>query len=154
MVISIIISFTHIHLQFSTSWTSTPLFKLSLFNLVLCHGHSAALDLAFIPMSITSSYMILPPVSNSDYQSILISVFPKSSSHPTSVPPSAKTIHLYSKANYEAINRLLESIDWSLFLFHFWSYFFIPGLSWHYQKSLQSQKIKHSIHQICLQTPL
>ena len=65
-------------------------------------GHSAALDLAFIPMSTTSSYMILPPVSNSDHQSISISVFPKSSSHPISAPPSAKTIHLYSKANFKA----------------------------------------------------
>ena len=66
-------------------------------------------------MSITSSYMILPPVSNSGHQSIFISVFPKSSSHPTSAPPSAKTIHLYSKANYKAINQSLESIDWSSF---------------------------------------
>ena len=78
-------------------------------------GHSAAFDLAFIPMSTASSYMILPPVSNSDHQSIFISAFPKSSSHPTSAPPSAKTIHLYSKANYEAINRSLESIDRSSF---------------------------------------
>ena len=79
-------------------------------------GHSAALDLAFIPMSIASSHIILPPVSNSDHQSILISIYPKTSPHSTLKPPPTKTIRLYNKANYNAINQSLNSTDWSSFV--------------------------------------
>ena len=75
-------------------------------------GTPSIIDLAFIPSTFHSNHSILPPVSSSDHNAILLSVSlpfsflcPYKSSH--------RRIWLYHKADINSINSLLSSIPWN-----------------------------------------
>ena len=75
-------------------------------------GTPSIIDLAFIPSTFTSNYLILPPLSCSDHNAILLSVFlPFSLFRP--YKPSRRRIWLYNKADINAINTILSSIPWN-----------------------------------------
>ena len=75
-------------------------------------GTPSIIDLAFIPSTFTSNYLILPPLSSSDHNAILLSVFlPFSFFRP--YKPSRRRIWLYNKADINAINTFLSSIPWN-----------------------------------------
>ena len=75
-------------------------------------GTPSIIDLAFIPSTFTSNYLILPPLSSSDHNAILLSVFlPFSLFRP--FKPSRRRIWLYNKADLNAINTFLSSIPWN-----------------------------------------
>ena len=75
-------------------------------------GTPSIIDLAFIPSTFHSNHSILPPVSSSDHNAILLSV-----SLPLSFPRPYKSSHrhiwLYHKADINSINSLLSSIPWN-----------------------------------------
>ena len=75
-------------------------------------GTPSIIDLAFIPSTFHSNHSILPPVSSSDHNAILLSV-----SLPFSFPrpykSSRRRIWLYHKADINSINSLLSSIPWN-----------------------------------------
>ena len=75
-------------------------------------GTPSIIDLAFIPSTFTSNYLILPRLSSSDHNAILLSVFlPFSLFRP--YKPSHRRIWLYNKADINAINTFLSSIPWN-----------------------------------------
>ena len=75
-------------------------------------GTPSIIDLAFIPSTFTSNYLILPPLSSSDHNAILLSVFlPFSLFRP--YKPSRRRIWLYNKADINAINTFLSCIPWN-----------------------------------------
>ena len=86
------------------------------------HSDSPSIiDLVFLPSTFSSNYAILPPVSSSDHNSILLSVSPPSSFH-HSPKPTRRRVWLYSQADLSKINNLLSStsLDLSSDIDAFW----------------------------------
>ena len=74
-------------------------------------GTPSIIDIAFIPSTFTSNYLILPPLPSSDHNAILLSVFLPFSLF-RRYKPSRRRIWLYNKADINAINTLLSFIPW------------------------------------------
>ena len=75
------------------------------------------IDLVFIPASLPHySCNVLPPISNSDHNSILLSL-----PLPTVTPPPSSTasrrVWLYNSADFSLTNKFLSSIPWNSILF-------------------------------------
>ena len=76
-------------------------------------GSPSIIDLVFLHSTFSSNYAILPPVSSSNHNSILLSVSPPSSFH-RSPKPTRRRVWLYSPADLSKINDLLSSTSWDL----------------------------------------
>ena len=76
-------------------------------------GSPSIIDLVFLPSTFSSNYAILPPVSSSDHNSILLSVSPPSFFH-RSPKPTRRRVWPYSQADLSKINNLLSSTSWDL----------------------------------------
>ena len=78
-------------------------------------GSPSVIDLAFIPSTMSSACCILPPLSTSDHQCILLTVSqPKSCSSQPSTP--RRRVWLYKHADIDKMNDLLDSISWDSIL--------------------------------------
>ena len=97
--------------------TATDLFDLHQFVRHPTHySHSASpsvIDLVFVPSDMHATCSILPPVSNSDHNSILLD-FPFNLNSSTSC--SLRRVWLYDKADFSLANSLLSSIPWTSIL--------------------------------------
>ena len=81
-------------------------------------GTPSLIDLVFVPSSLPShSCNVLPPISNSDHNSILCSLSLSTSSPSSSPSPSSpRRVWLYNHADILLINRFLSSIPWTSIL--------------------------------------
>ena len=74
-------------------------------------GTPSIIDLAFIPSTFTSNYLILPPLSSSDHNAILLCISSIFSFSPLqTLPPSHLALQ---QADINAINTFLSSIPWN-----------------------------------------
>ena len=74
----------------------------------------STIDLVFIPSTFSYNYVILPPVSSSDHNSILLSVSIPSSISPRPPKSTRRRVWLYSQADLTRINDILASTSWNL----------------------------------------
>ena len=79
-------------------------------------GSPSIIDLVFVPSSsVSSSCSVLPPLSNSDHNSILFSL-PLYSSTLPSPPTSSRCVWLYTTADFVLAIKFLSLIPWSSIL--------------------------------------
>ena len=81
-------------------------------------GTPFLIDLVFVPSSFSSySCNVLPPISNSDHHSILLSLPLTATSSPApSSPSTSRRVWLYHRADTLTMNKLLWSTHWTSIL--------------------------------------